>query len=541
MHNSAVPKIYGQPKIHKRGILLRPVVASYESQNYKAAKFLAGILKNLTRSSKYNVNNASHFVNKIRSIRLDKDECCVSFDVISLFTNVPLDLLEQILNDRWDDISVHTDIPKKEFFQLLNFTIRDCNQFIYKDTMYKQLEGVPMGLPLSPILADIVMEHVLDKALNSLNFKLKSCVKYVDDLFLVIPKKRLQETINIFNSINPKIQFTHEMEQNNILPFLDVLVIHNPDGSLLFDWYTKPTSSGRLLNYFSNHPLTQKLNVIDNLIKRVFSISSTPFHTKNRKIVTNTLLNNNYPTKLIEQRIRKYFCSRTSSTTIRSQNNNNNHNITNNTVQPTDNNNSTIPQINNNNSTIQQININNNNASTLSQNPAEIQYRGILFDPSCTQNISKIVCKQIPGLKMGYKPHLTNRSVFSKPKQKTPKEQMYNVVYNIPCLGDGRRAVCNLSYVGTTGHRMDNRLDQHEDDLSTFNITNDLENTTAIVHHFYDTGHVPDRGKASILEVEHTYTKRKVLESLHILSRPNTMNFRRDTENISAAYRSLLS
>ena len=88
MKNVAPPKIYGQPKIHKRGIPLRPVVASYESPNYNVSKFLASILKNLTKSSTYNVFNSSHFVNKAASIKLSSNDCCVSFDVKSLFTKV---------------------------------------------------------------------------------------------------------------------------------------------------------------------------------------------------------------------------------------------------------------------------------------------------------------------------------------------------------------------------------------------------------------------------------------------------------------------
>lgn len=396
--------------------------------------------------------------------------------------------------------------------------------------MYKQLEGVPMGLPISPILADIVMEYLLDKALENLDYELKTCVKYVDDLFLVVPRDKISQTLNTFNSIHPSIQFTHEMENNNILPFLDVLVIHNPNGTLQFDWYTKPTSSGRLLNFLSNHPLTQKLNVMDNLIQRIFNISSPEFHAKNRKTIQDILTNNNYPPKLIQQRIKKYFCSLHSRHNIVINNNNNSSK-----TQPI---NASIQQ--NNNSFTQPIN-NNNNVTVQTTNPTEIQFRGMLFDSSCSQNISKLVCKRVPDLKIGFKPYLTNRTVFTKPKQKTPLEQMYNVVYKIPCFGDGRKSKCDLSYVGTTGHRCGNRFDQHEDDLRTFNLTNDLDNSTAVVHHFYDTGHVPDRGKAKILEVQHTYTKRKVLESLHILTQPNTMNFRRDTDNISIAYKSLLN
>ena len=77
-------------------------------------------------------------------------------------------------------------------------------------------------------------------------------------------------------------------------------------------------------------------------------------------------------------------------------------------------------------------------------------------------------------------------------------------------------------------------------DIKKFNLTNDLNGTTAIVHHFYDTGHVPDVDNLSVLAVEHCYTKRKVLESLYIMSRP-TMNFRQDTDNISDVYKSILN
>lgn len=126
-----------------------------------------------------------------------------------------------------------------------------------------------------------------------------------------------------------------------------------------------------------------------------------------------------------------------------------------------------------------------------------------------------------------------SRTIFTRPKQKNPRQVMYNVIYNIPCLGNGREeATCDLSYLGTTRHKVGSRYDQHEEDLITFNRINDLGNATALVHHFYNTGHAPNQDKATIIDVEHAYTKRKVLQSLHILTQPSTTNFRRDTDNI---------
>lgn len=146
-----------------------------------------------------------------------------------------------------------------------------------------------MGLPISPILADIVMEYVMDKALARLNYEVKACKKYVDDLFLIVPRHMIREMLDKFNSINSHLQFAHEMVRDNMLPFLDVLVTHNSDGTLLFDWYAKPTS------------LSQKLNVMDNLIIRVFNISSLRHHTKNKQVVKDILINNGYPPELIQQ------------------------------------------------------------------------------------------------------------------------------------------------------------------------------------------------------------------------------------------------
>ncbi|KYN38470.1 hypothetical protein ALC56_07147, partial [Trachymyrmex septentrionalis] len=48
-----------------------------------------------------------------------------------------------------------------------------------------------------------------------------------------------------------------------------------------FDWYRKPTFSGRFLNFYSNHPLTQKKDTIFSLVDRAFLLSDGMFHTKN--------------------------------------------------------------------------------------------------------------------------------------------------------------------------------------------------------------------------------------------------------------------
>lgn len=139
-------------------------------------------------NSKYNVKNSFEFLSKISDLKLKEDEMLISFDVKSLFTSVPREFALKIIDERWSDIEMHTPIPKDEFFEILNFILYDCNQFVYKGHFYKQLEGTPMGLPMSPILADIVMERILDCVIPKFSFTPKVFCKYVDDLFCVIPK-----------------------------------------------------------------------------------------------------------------------------------------------------------------------------------------------------------------------------------------------------------------------------------------------------------------------------------------------------------------
>jgi len=102
--------------------------------------------------------------------------------------------------------------------------------------------------------------------------------------------------LNAFNKFHSRLQFTLEMRdnQNN---FLDTTIIL--DGNKIkFDWYHKPTYSGRYLNW-SQHPLSQKRGTILSLVDRAFLFSHPEFHQKNLEFVIKTLINNDYPLNVI--------------------------------------------------------------------------------------------------------------------------------------------------------------------------------------------------------------------------------------------------
>ncbi|XP_030752332.1 uncharacterized protein LOC115879578 [Sitophilus oryzae] len=273
IYNSVTPKLYCLPKIHKEDIPFRPIVASIKSTTYNISRQLADILKlAFENSNNYSVKDTFAFVDDIQTKRVPDGYVLISLDVISLFTNIPMELALEIVDDKWEQIKKVSKISKENFTKLLHF-IFDNTYFIFNNKFYKQIYGTPMGSPISPVLANMVLDYTFDKVLTKLPFKFPFLYRYVDDIIAAVPKDSIELTVNIFNSFNEKIQFTVECEKENSVPFLDTRLIRQDDGEIILDWYQKPTASGRYLNFFSNHPTSQKYNTIRAIKNRVSYIS----------------------------------------------------------------------------------------------------------------------------------------------------------------------------------------------------------------------------------------------------------------------------
>ena len=96
----SLPYMYALPKIHKADFPLRTnIIASVNSVTYSFSKYLSSLLKPLLGTiSGSHIINSTDFVEKIRGIDLT-DKVMVSFDVDSLFTNVPIDETLNFLED----------------------------------------------------------------------------------------------------------------------------------------------------------------------------------------------------------------------------------------------------------------------------------------------------------------------------------------------------------------------------------------------------------------------------------------------------------
>ena len=121
--------------------------------------------------------------------------------------------------------------------------------------------------------------------------------KFVDDSFVVIESSRKEEFLDYINNMDPPIKFTTEdAKPDGSLPFLDTLVLIQPDTSLLTSVYRKPTHTDLYLQWDSHHHLSAKCSVINTLRHRAKIVCSNQHLLKKEENYLNKALSNcRYP------------------------------------------------------------------------------------------------------------------------------------------------------------------------------------------------------------------------------------------------------
>ena len=205
-------KAYGLPKIHKQCTTIppfRPIVDTTGTAQYGIAKYLPNLLNPLTLNE-YSLKDSFEAVDIIQTMPQElfsEGYSYVFFDVVSLFTNVPLDkTIRIILNRVYEEKVLITTLKKCTMKKL----IRDCcskTTFSFNNILYEQIGGVSMGLPLAPILANIIMTEFEKIVVNELLEKgiIKNYMRYVDDTLMLIKPNDIPIVLEKFNSFNKNL------------------------------------------------------------------------------------------------------------------------------------------------------------------------------------------------------------------------------------------------------------------------------------------------------------------------------------------------
>jgi len=265
------------------------------------------ILTPLT-TNEYTVKDSFSFANDISKV----DSNCVmaSLDIESLFTNIPLDeTVQYCIDDLFKDKSLFNNFDKKSLKDLLDLAVKE-SFFKFDNLYYRQKDGVAMGSPLGPTLANAFLCHFEKNWLENcpLEFRPKFYKRYVDDIFVLFSSQdEVKKCVNYMNDLHPNIKFTYDIEKDHTFSFLDVKITRE-NNHFSTSVYRKPTFSGVYTNFNSFIPNEYKCGLINTLLFRGFNICSSyeKFHQE-VVILKEFLKLNSFPERIIDYNIKKFL------------------------------------------------------------------------------------------------------------------------------------------------------------------------------------------------------------------------------------------
>ncbi|KER21156.1 hypothetical protein T265_10452 [Opisthorchis viverrini] len=282
------------------------------------------------------------FANKVAGVTVEPDDILISFDVNSLYTNVPkgdsLEIDKRLLL-AGTTLSERTQLTVDEIVEGIKACL-NLTHFVFDNVVYTQEQGLAMGSPISPVLANIFMEEFEQIALTGFPYPPKIFWRYVDDTFVVMKRDNVREFYNYLKELSPQIKFSMELESTSgKLAFLDCMA-HKVGGKLKTAVYEKPTDTGAVLNYSSVHPKSVFASIASSMFRHARALCTEEadrtaaqieanftngtcliYYTSGRSAGDDTALTNDegyyrVTGSVISERITKYECFATIRETV---------------------------------------------------------------------------------------------------------------------------------------------------------------------------------------------------------------------------------
>ena len=151
-----------------------------------------------------------------------------------------------------------------------------------------------------------------------------------------------------------------------------------------------------------------------------------------------------------------------------------------------------------------------NSASPSAQKNNKHNYVSIPYIPGVSERISRVLNKY--DVKVAHQPTRKLRNELCHLKDQRPVQERAGVIYKLDC-GD-----CDASYVGETGRQVQDRMTEHQRD-----ITN-KKKVSKVYEHVSRTGHSFNFDNVSVLDNCSNRKTRLHLESIHTYKQTNSIN-----------------
>ena len=135
---------------------LRPIINLTGTYTYNTSKVIANYLRPLSKNQ-YTISDTLKFPDLLKSADTNANYEDVSYDVESLFTSIPVaETIEYILKRIYTNKELKP-LCKKTIFKKLLIKLTKESVFSANNCLIKQIDGCPMGSPISVVFSDIYM------------------------------------------------------------------------------------------------------------------------------------------------------------------------------------------------------------------------------------------------------------------------------------------------------------------------------------------------------------------------------------------------
>jgi predicted GIY-YIG superfamily endonuclease len=470
MPNPRIPSFTCLPKIHKSGNQIRPVVSNVNSPTEKISEFLVKKIKSWKREETFSIKNSIEASKVLTSLRIGEDEIIASYDVQALYPSVPVNDSFEEFKDWTDSQEIGND--EKEICKRLMQLVLEQRWFTFNDKIYTQREGLFIGNPLSPILAELFMGR-LEKEMKKEKWFPRFYLRFVDDIIVVI-KKDDNIVLNELNSRHAAINFTIEKESEGKLPFLD-LMIHREKDKITLDIYRKPTDAPLCIPNKSYHHYRHKLAAFESAF---FRLCNLPLNEKRHKKELEYILNMGRLNGFESWKLKVIYEKHMRMTK--------NRNFT----------------------TLERISERKPKTIRTIRGREENKLAIVPFYAPITNELSRRMKKH--NINVVFRNESTLKSLLGGIKRKTPDDECSGI-YEIPCQD------CEKVYIGQTRRRFETRESEHKEA-----IRQRMLQRSAVALHCHENRH--RKGKGKIIKRISNPNLLDPWESLYIHNNNNLMN-----------------
>lgn len=304
------------------------------------------------------------------------------------------------------------------------------NIFQYREKFYCQTSGVSIGNSASPMVSDFFMD-AFEKKISAEEWFPSLWLRYVDDVFAIVKKDKLNFILDKLNSFFPSIQFTMEVEENSSIPFLDLRMTRN-QGNLEYSIYRKPTDNQMLIHANSFHHPSHQHAAFHSMIHRLFKIPMSKENFELEwKYILDTAKVNGYDEKVVQKIFNKHQRKNLISQTT---------------------------------------------ALELNQSEGIYNYIGLPFYGKLTENLSRRLKQH--KIKIGYQNPRNLSDILGSTKDQNRDPLKKSGIYKLTCED------CDKIYIGLSKRQICIRRDEHVRDCSK-----PLNQESAMAYHCISENH----------------------------------------------------